>query len=80
MPFQAGACPCPITAGCAYFVWRALQRMKQHSHATCLQREGVKFALRRGGRVLIGDEMGLVGASLQVGGFELPCLPNWCRI
>ena len=25
------------------------------------QREGVKFALRHGGRALIGDEMGLVG-------------------
>lgn len=31
-----------------------------------LQREGVKFALRRGGRVLIGDEMGLVGAVLPL--------------
>jgi SNF2 family DNA or RNA helicase len=28
------------------------------------QREGVQFALRRGGRVLIGDEMGL-GKTVQ---------------
>ena len=28
------------------------------------QREGVMFALRRGGRVLIGDEMGL-GKTVQ---------------
>ncbi len=29
------------------------------------QREGVRFALRHGGRVLIGDEMGL-GKTVQV--------------
>lgn len=29
------------------------------------QREGVKFALRHGGRALIGDEMGL-GKTVQV--------------
>jgi SWI/SNF-related matrix-associated actin-dependent regulator 1 of chromatin subfamily A len=29
------------------------------------QREGVRFALKRGGRVLIADEMGL-GKTLQV--------------
>lgn len=28
--------------------------------ASALPQEGVKFALRHGGRVLIGDEMGLV--------------------
>lgn len=28
------------------------------------QRAGVQFALQRGGRVLIGDEMGLGGAAL----------------
>ena len=30
------------------------------------QREGVRFALRHGGRALIGDEMGL-GKTVQVG-------------
>lgn len=34
------------------------------------QREGVKFALRHGGRALIGDEMGL-GKTVQVGGWLL---------
>jgi SWI/SNF-related matrix-associated actin-dependent regulator 1 of chromatin subfamily A len=31
------------------------------------QREGVKFALKHGGRALIGDEMGL-GKTVQVRG------------
>ena len=34
------------------------------------QREGVKFALRHGGRALIGDEMGL-GKTVQVMHFSL---------
>jgi hypothetical protein len=38
---------------------------KLRSSMMAFQREGVKFALRTGGRVLIGDEMGL-GKTVQV--------------
>lgn len=43
------------------------------------QREGIKFALKRGGRLLVGDEMGL-GKTVQAIGImacyrdEWPCV------
>ena len=39
------------------------------------QREGVRFALRHGGRALIGDEMGL-GKTVQV--LTQTCIMNCC--
>jgi SWI/SNF-related matrix-associated actin-dependent regulator 1 of chromatin subfamily A len=35
------------------------------------QREGVKYGLKRGGRVLLGDEMGL-GKTVQVYSYRNP--------